>query len=80
MSNQTKSAPRRATNVTLSETLQAQAKGLNINISKACENGLAQAVAQATAQRWIAENTPAMNAYNAYIDEHGLLLASYRQF
>ena len=80
MSNQTRSPPRRATNVTLSETLQAQAKGLNINISKACENGLAQAVAEARAQRWISENKPSMDAYNAYIDEHGLALASYRQF
>ena len=31
-------------------------------------------------ERWIRENLPAMQAWNAYLEEHGLPLAASRQF
>jgi antitoxin CcdA len=71
---------RRATNVTLPEDLQREAKALKVNISQACENGLAQAVQDAKRRQWLAENREAMEAYNAYVEKNGLLLAAYRQF
>lgn len=72
--------PRRATNVTLSEPLLIEARALRINLSQACERGLAAAVAEARAQRWLAENRPAMDAWNDYVERHGLPLAEFRQF
>lgn len=72
--------PRRATNVTLSEPLLTEARALSINLSQACERGLAAAVAEARAQRWLAENRPAMDAWNDYVERHGLPLAEFRQF
>jgi antitoxin CcdA len=72
--------PRRPTNVTLSEPLLTEARALGINLSQACERGLAAAVAEARAQRWLAENRPAMDAWNDYVERHGLPLAEFRQF
>ncbi len=72
--------PRRPTNVTLSEPLLAEARALGINLSQACERGLATAVAEARAQRWLAETRPAMDAWNDHVERHGLPLADFRQF
>jgi antitoxin CcdA len=53
---------------------------LKINVSKACEQGLAQAVAEARADRFLRDNRQAMDAWNAHVDQHGLPLAAFRQF
>ncbi|HET9148809.1 MAG TPA: type II toxin-antitoxin system CcdA family antitoxin [Acetobacteraceae bacterium] len=74
------SAPRRATNITLSEGLLREARELEINVSQACERGLAAEVAQTRAQRWLRENRAAMDAWNDYVERHGLPLAEFRQF
>lgn len=71
---------RRPTNVTLPEPLLQEARTLNINVSQACERGLATAVAEAKSQRWCADNRPAMDAWNTYVERHGLPLAAFRQF
>lgn len=73
-------ARRRATNVTLPETLLQEARALGINLSQACERGLAAAVAATREQHWLDENRAAMDAWNAHVAEHGLPLAAYRQF
>lgn len=81
MSRATASAsPRRATNVTLPETLLRDAREMGINLSQACERGLAAEVANAHQQRWLEENKGAMDAWNDHIAEHGLPLAAFRQF
>jgi antitoxin CcdA len=72
--------PRRATNVTLPETLLREAREMSINVSQACERGLALAVAETKAQRWLRENRDAMDAWNDYVEQHGLPLAAFRQF
>jgi antitoxin CcdA len=41
---------------------------------------LAAEVAESKAQRWLQENRAAMDAWNEYIEEHGLPLAEFRQF
>lgn len=71
---------RRATNVTLPEELLRGARKLGINLSQACERGLAAAVAEQRRQRWLVENREAVDGWDGYIAEHGLLLAAYRQF
>jgi len=74
------SSSRRPTNLTLPEALLRKARALNINLSQACERGLAAAVAEARRQRWLEENREAMDAWNEHVAEHGLPLAIYRQF
>ena len=71
---------RRATNVTLPESLLAEARAAGINVSQACERGVAAAVADARRQRWLHENQDAIAGWNAHVAEHGLPLARFKQF
>ncbi len=72
--------PKRATNVSLSEVLVAEARALNVNVSRACKSGLETAVRQARAERWQAENSAGFEAWNAYVERNGVPLAKYRKF
>lgn len=74
------SGGRRATNVSLDPELLRQAKALGVNVSRACERGLALEVAAAKEKRWLAENGPALEAANAYVKARGLPLARHRKF
>jgi antitoxin CcdA len=71
---------RRPTNLSLDSRLVEEARDLAINISRACEQGLEQAVREAKRARWIEDNRAAMEASNDYVAKHGLPLAKYRQF
>jgi antitoxin CcdA len=73
-------SPRRATNVTLPEALLNEAREMGINLSQACERGVAEAVTDARRRRWLEENQAAIEAWNGHVAEHGLPLATYRQF
>ena len=74
------SPARRAANITLDSALLVEAKTLGINISRAAETGLADAVRKAKAERWLEENRAALKGYNDWIEKNGLPLEKYRQF
>jgi antitoxin CcdA len=71
---------KRGTNVSLRSDLVAEARGLGISLSSACEQGLAAAVKTEKERRWLDENKPALESWNRYIAEHGLPLAKHRTF
>jgi antitoxin CcdA len=71
---------RRPTNVSLSEELLAQARSLGLNVSRACETGLAAEVKKAREEKWIAENWEAIQSSNRWVEEHGLPLAGLGPF
>jgi antitoxin CcdA len=73
-------SPKRATNISLRSDLIEEAKRLEINISRACEQGLEQQVARARAEAWLEENREALESSNAYVEKNGLPLARYRMF
>lgn len=75
-----RSTTKKATNVTLTESLLSEAKALRINISQAAEAGLALAIAGRRTELWLEENEGAINSSNAFVEEHGLPLAKYRMF
>ena len=75
-----KRSVRRATNVSLDQTLVERARELDINVSRACERGLVEQIAETRAARWKAENAEAIAEYNAHVEKHGVLLAKYRRF
>lgn len=77
---ETRMAFRRPTNVSLDASLIEEAKALNINVSRACEEGLAKQIASARRERWMEDNAEAIAASNAYVAEHGLPLEKYRVF
>jgi antitoxin CcdA len=72
--------PKRATNVSLRSDLIEEAKSLGINISEACEQGLAEEVARSRKEAWLEENLPALEAWNQWVRENGIPYAEYRQF
>ncbi len=74
------SAPKRATNVSLNSDLLEQAKALGINLSQACERGLADQIAELRDERWLEENRAALQSSNAYVEAHGLPLARHRPY
>jgi antitoxin CcdA len=74
----TSTSPRRATNVTLPEALLREARALDINLSQACERGLAAEVAATRRRRWIEENRAAMEAWNEHVAAKGLPLPADR--
>ena len=79
-SRRAREAPKKATNVSISEALLADAKELQINVSRAAEAGLDRAIAEKRAEIWLAENSEALQSSNDYVERNGLPLAKYRQF
>jgi antitoxin CcdA len=73
-------APKRATNVSLNSDLLAQAKALGLNVSQACERGLATQIAEFQERRWLTENREALASSNAFVEAHGLPLAGKRPY
>ncbi len=78
--NQYANAAKKAANVSMAESLLAEAKELRINISQAAEAGLAMAVAEKRAALWLQENREAIESSNAYVEKQGLPLEKYRMF
>lgn len=71
---------RKAANLSLDSELLTLARELDINLSRAAEDGIAKAVKAERERRWLEENAEAIKAHNEYFAEHGLPLAKYRQF
>lgn len=71
---------KRPTNVSLSESLVKESRELGINISQACEDGLAAAVKAERGRRWKEDNAEAIRSYNEWIEKNGVPLARYRRF
>ena len=71
---------RKPTNVSLDAALVADAKALGINLSRACETGLAAELKAERERQWREENAEAIASSNAYVEKYGLPLARYRQF
>lgn len=76
----TASTARRATNLSLRADLIEDARQLGINLSRACEAGLAQHIREAKAAQWLADNLAALESSNAWVEANGLPLAAHRMF
>lgn len=71
---------RNPANLSLDSALVKEAKALGINISRAAESGIAEAVKLHKEEQWLKENTGALASSNAYVEANGLPLARHRQF
>lgn len=78
--HETEALMRKATNISLDQTLLEEARALDINISRACERGLVEQIAESRAQRWRAENADALASSNHFAEQNGLPLSDFRQF
>ena len=80
MRNAASKSSRKAANLSIDGDLLKEAKSLDVNISRAAEEGIAQAVLREKRRRWKEENREALESSNRYVEEHGLPLAKYRMF
>lgn len=72
--------PKKPTNVSLAAHLVEEAKQLGINVSEACQSGLAAQVKKAREDAWKIENRAAIESWNEYTRKHGMPYDEYRQF
>jgi antitoxin CcdA len=72
--------PRKRTTMTIRPDYLADAKRLGITVSEAAERGLRDAIREAEAARWLAENGEAVAAANDWVEANGLPLADRRLF
>ena len=73
-------APKRATNLSINSDLLQKAKELDINLSAALEQTLAERVRTMQKAAWLAENREAIAAYNSLVDTHGVFSDGLRSF
>ncbi|MDA8621957.1 type II toxin-antitoxin system CcdA family antitoxin [Psychrosphaera sp.] len=71
---------KKATNLSLSSDLLAEAKRLNINLSATMEKALKQEVSERLSKEWLENNSDAVNACNKLTESFGLFSDSYRKF
>jgi antitoxin CcdA len=76
----TETKSRKAANLSIDEGVLADAKALDINISRAAETGIAEAVRTEKGRRWLEENREALLYFNQWYEENGNPLDEYRQF
>lgn len=71
---------RKAANLSIDQELLHEARELGVNLSRAAESGLRQAVREARGAAWRRENAAAIASSNAWVEENGLPLDHLRQF
>jgi len=65
-------AARKATNLTIDAELVEEARRLEINLSQAFETHLRELIRQRRAEAWLAENAKGIDAYNRFVQAHGI--------
>ena len=66
------SAPKQAANLSINSDLLRRTRDLKVNLSKTLERRLVEIVREERARRWKEENLQAMEAFNRFIEKHGL--------
>lgn len=71
---------KKATNITLSADVLADARRLGINISQACDTYLRELVRREQERRWVEQHADFIVAYNTTVEAEGLPLEQWRGF
>jgi antitoxin CcdA len=64
----------------LREDLVRRARALKLNLSEVVESALEHAILELERSSWLAENQQAIDAYNAFVEKHGVFGDTHRQF
>lgn len=75
-----KSAPRKATNLSINSDLLRIARKLKLNLSRELEHRLEEVVAEHRRTQWLRENKDAIDAYNQHVERHGVWSDGLRSF
>ena len=76
----TRSPSRKSVNLSINAELLAEAKALKVNVSRAADAGVAEAIKARRTELWLEENGKAIDENNRYFQENGLPFAEYRGF
>ncbi len=74
------SGKRKPVNLSLDSGVVEAARAAGINLSQTCEAALRAAAKAERERSWQEENKDSIEAWNAWVEEHGSPLAQYRQF
>ena len=74
------STVRRSANLSIEADVLEEARALNVNLSKAAQDGIRRAIALEKARKWKEENADAIRSSNEYVEKYGLPLEKYRMF
>jgi len=75
-----KSAPKKATNLSINSSLLNKARDLEINLSATLERALEDKIRETSRQKWAEQNKAALDNCNALAEEHGLFADNHRPF
>ncbi|MGH8711697.1 MAG: type II toxin-antitoxin system CcdA family antitoxin [Burkholderiales bacterium] len=71
---------KKAANLSVDGELLEKAKRLRLNLSQVFEAGLDEAIRQRQREEWLRKNRAALEAYNDYVDKHGVFSDRLRSF
>ena len=75
-----KTAPKKATNLSINSNLLNKARSLNINLSATLEQALEAEIRRTSRQKWIEDNKVALANCNSLTEENGLFADKHRPF
>ena len=73
-------ALKKSANLSINADLLQKAKSLDINLSATLEAALAAEVKRRRAERWLTDNKASLDAYNAFVEKHGVFGDGLRGF
>lgn len=74
------SATKKSANLSIRADLLEEARAYKINLSQTLETALQAELKKEKERRWLAENQAAIEAYNRYVEKHGLFSDRFRTF
>ncbi len=74
------STRKKPVNVSLDQSLVAQARELQINLSQTLEKAVVMELRKARREKWLKENRKAVDTYNQRIEEQGVFSDGLRSF
>ena len=73
-------ALKKPANLSINSDLLNKARALDINLSATLETALAAEVKRRRAAQWLRENKASLDAYNVFVEKHGVFSDGLRGF
>ena len=71
---------KKAANLSVDSELLDAARRMKLNLSQVFEAGLTEAIRQKECEAWLKKNRAALDAYNRYVEKHGVFSDGLRSF
>lgn len=75
-----RAARRHATNLSLDQELVAEARALDLNLSRIVEDRLREAVKEERTRRWLEENREGFEAFARFVEKSGIFNEEDREW